>query len=225
MQTETSLYAAEAEHPACASESFNRGRALLQRRDLLPAIRYFYSAERLGYDLKKCAAARWDCWMLLGEFERAWRESDLISAVGGDLNRFWDGQPWDRKRVMLRCLHGLGYTIQFIRYAPLLRESCCSLSVQSHPQLVNFIKGVPGVDHVFTWGDHSSEDRAAWDMQMEVTELPRAFRTTIPTIPAQVPYIRVPDERIEWASNWFNESGNLRIGIAWEAGPWDCLRS
>ncbi len=164
--------------------------------------------------------------MLLGEFERAWQESDLISAIGArDPNQFWHGETWKGKRVMVRCLHGLGDTIQFIRYAPLLKETCRSLFVQTHPQLVNFIKGVPGVDHVFTWDNSCSEDCAEWDLQMEVTELPRAFRTTIPTIPAQIPYIQVPDEKIQWAANCFEERANLRIGIAWEAGPWDCLRS
>jgi hypothetical protein len=164
--------------------------------------------------------------MLLGKFEQAWQESDFISSIGGgDPKQFWDGQAWNGKRVMLRCLHGLGDTIQCIRYAPLLRQSCRFLFVQTHPQLVNLIKGVPGVDHVFTWGNGSPEDRLAWDTQMEVIELPRAFRATIPDIPVSTPYIEVPDERIQWGSRWFEEQESLRIGIAWEAGPWDSLRS
>jgi hypothetical protein len=205
---------------------FDRGTALLHSRNVRPALQCFYSAQQLGYEAKKCAAARWECWMLLGEFERAWRESDLISAIGGgDPNQFWDGQAWDGKRVMLRCLHGLGDTIQFIRYAPLLKETCCSLVVQTHPQLVNFIKGVPGVNHVFTWGTGCPKDCSEWDMQMEVTELPRAFRTSVPSIPALTPYIQVPEERVQWGSSWFEKQEKLRIGVAWEAGPWDCSRS
>jgi hypothetical protein len=226
MQPEILPVAAGAEDLASASSLFDKGLALLQNRNVRPALSCFSSAQQLGYDAKECAAARWDCWMLLGNFERAWQESDFISAAGGgDPNQFWTGQPWAGKRVMLRCLHGLGDTIQFVRYAPLLRETCRSVFVQTHPQLVNLIRGVPGVDHVFTWGDGCSEDPSGWDVQMEVTELPRAFRTTIPTIPAVTPYIQVPEERIRWASNWFEKPGRLRIGVAWEAGPWDCLRS
>ena len=211
---------------ASASELFDKGAELLRSRSVQPALRCFYSAQQLGYDEKKCAAARWEGWMLLGEFEQAWQESDFISSIGGrGPKQFWDGQGWNGKRVMLRCLHGLGDTIQCIRYAPRLKESCRSLFVQTHPQLVNLIKGVPGVDHVFTWGNGSPEDRLAWDTQMEVIELPRAFRTTIPDIPISTPYIEVPGERIQWGSRWFEEQQNLRIGIAWEAGPWDSLRS
>jgi hypothetical protein len=62
----------------------------------------------------------------LGAFERA--ESDAIAYRGGtDPYRFWDGIPFTGKRVILRCLHGLCDTIQFIRYAPLLRKEASRL--------------------------------------------------------------------------------------------------
>src|ERR1700761_2171904 len=87
------------------------------------------------------AAARWQEWMRAGDFEAAWRESDLIERTGlPDPNRFWTGERWDGKRVMLRCLHGLGDTIQFIRYAGLLRQSCSHLTVQSHAELVRLLQ-------------------------------------------------------------------------------------
>ena len=54
--------------------------------------------------------------MFLGDFEKAWAESDAIAARGGsDPHRFWDGHDFAGKRVILRCLHGLGDTVQFIR--------------------------------------------------------------------------------------------------------------
>ncbi len=185
----------------------------------------FDLAQRLGYAAEECAAARWHCWMLLGNFERAWQESDFISARGKDSNGFWDGRPWSGRHVMLRCLHGLGDTIQFIRYAPLLKESCRSLTVQTHPQLVTLLERVPGVDRVCTWGAGYTESASNWDMQMEVTELPRAFRTTVTTIPAATPYIPISKERIEWGANCVSPTGKMRVGIAWEAGPWDPARS
>ena len=152
--------------------------------------------------------------MLLGDFERAWHESDFISAkIFTDPNRYWDGRPWKGQHLMLRCLHGLGDTIQFIRYAAVLKQHCCSLTVQTHPQLVTLLQGVPGIDRVCTWGSSDLEDTSDWDLQMEVTELPRALRTTVGTIPATVPYIRVPKERIEWAADCFTFPG--RCG--WES--------
>jgi hypothetical protein len=212
--------------PPDASASFFQGQHFLTRRNVRAAIERFDSAQRLGYAPEECAAARWHCWMLLGNFERAWQESDFISAVGAtDPNRYWDGRPWTDQRVMLRCLHGLGDTIQFIRYAPMLKQSCRSLTVQTHPQLVTLLESVPEIDHVCTWGPGYTESPSNWDMQMEVTELPRAFRTTVATIPAAAPYIPIPKERIEWAANRIPFIGKMRVGMAWEAGPWNPARS
>lgn len=210
-----------------ATVSFLSGQEFLSFRNVRAAIESFDSAQSLGYRAADCAAARWNCWMLLGDFERAWRESDFIASVDSqDPHRYWDGRTWNDRRVMLRCLHGLGDTIQFIRYAPLLREGCRSLKVQTHPQLVTLLKSVSGIDHICTWGSQYVENPKDWDMQMEIMELPRAFRTTLATIPSASPYIHVPKERIEWGGAHFrSRKKKLRIGLAWEAGSWDPSRS
>jgi hypothetical protein len=225
MQTEVSEIAPSRCDSAAVSALFRQGQDFLLRRNVRAAIGCFDSAQHLGYAAEECAAGRWDCWMLLGDFERAWRESDFISSAAlGDPNCYWDGRPWNGRRVMLRCLHGLGDTIQFIRYAPLLKRTCRSLTVQTHPQLVTLLEGIPAIDRVCTWGPDYVENTSDWDMQMEVTELPRAFRTTFATIPAATPYIHPPKERIVWGASCIDSSENLRVGLAWEAGPWNPAR-
>jgi hypothetical protein len=216
----------EAPAPSDAVASFSRGQKLLSRRIVPSAIECFDAARHLGYDATECAAARWHCWMLLGSFEQAWQESDFIASTGAeDPNRFWDGRSWNKQRVMLRCLHGLGDTLQFIRYAPLLKQTCHSLTVQTHPQLVRLIGNMPVIDKACTWNAEYVENGSDWDMQMEVAELPRAFRTTLTSIPAAVPYIAVPGERVNWAAKFFDASTKMRVGLAWKSGPWDPSRS
>jgi hypothetical protein len=205
---------------------FSAAQEFLKQRRVDHAIDLFHRAEKLGFDASECASARWDCWMLSGRFERAWEESEAIARTGvKDPHRFWDGRPWAGKRVMLRCLHGLGDTIQFIRYAPLIRESAKSLVVQVHPELVTLIGGIPGIDRAITWGESVEPEPDDWEVQMEVTELPRAFRTTAHSLPSAVPYIRVPDERIAWASRLVGPADGLRIGIVWQSGPYNPARS
>ncbi len=215
------------EAPTSASfATFSQGQDLLARRQIKEALHCFDAAERAGHAVEQCAAARWYCWMLLGNFERAWQESALIASTGcEDPNRFWDGRVWEGQRVMLRCLHGLGDTIQFIRYAPLLKETCRSLTVQAHPELVTLLACVPGIDRVCSWGPDYFENNSEWDMQMEVTELPRAFRTELKSIPAATPYIHIPKERIEWGAGRLKQSENVRVGIVWQASTWDVTRS
>ncbi len=158
--------------------------------------------------------------MLLGEFERAWAESDAIEKRGGvDPHRFWDGTPFNGKRVILRCLHGLGDTIQFIRYAPIIRAQAHNLIVETHPALVSLLRYAPGVDQVITWGQEAPANPPEWDCQVEINELPRIFRSTPATIPSSVPYFRLP------APPKPKRTGRKRIGLIWSSSQWNPARS
>src|ERR1044072_361342 len=97
--------------------------------------------------------------------------------------RFGDGEPFTGKRVLIRCLHGFGDAIQFIRYARSLSQEAASVSVQTHPELVNLLRCAPFVDQVISWEDEGTVD---WDQQIELMELPRAFRATLETVPNDV---------------------------------------
>ena len=97
--------------------------ALLNDRRLDEAAAVLKTAEEAGADGNDCASARWYLAMLRGEFENAWRASDLIRARGQpDAHRFWNGEPLSGQRVMIRCLHGFGDAVQMLRLLPLLRE-------------------------------------------------------------------------------------------------------
>lgn len=198
------------------------GEAFRERR-IADTIGLLRRAERLGYDPDECGALRWQCWMLSGEFEQAWRESDRIAARGRpDPHRFWDGQPFSGKRVIIRCLHGFGDAILFIRYASLVRREAARVIVQTHPELVSLLRGVWGVDEVISWSGENSE---AWDQQIEVMELPHAFRTTPATIPSYIPYLVVDPEFRMRSRIPPPEGGHFRIGLQWGAGTWDQQRS
>ncbi len=197
----------------------------LNRRRIREALDHFHSAEQAGYDSDQCAAGRWECHMLLGDFASAWEESDAIASRGApDANRFWDGEPFTGRRVMLRTLHGFGDAIQFIRYAPLLRARAKSLVVQTHPELVSLFEPVPSIDRVITWGED-----AAWDQQIEVMELPRAFRTTVATIPDTIPYIPVTRDLCEQqrarALGADKGSDKLKAGVVWAASQYNPARN
>jgi len=194
----------------------------LERRLVRTALRLVNAAEASGFDRVECAALRWQCWMHLGCWESAWRESDAIAASGrSDPSRVWDGRSWAGQRVLVRGLHGLGDTIQFLRFATHLRSSARSVALQVHPQLVSLVREVDGIDCAFTWGQRDPE----WDVQREMTELPRAFRAQQNSIPAAVPYVRVPEERLVWARGVIGPRRLSRIGLAWTAGGWNPTRS
>ncbi|MBV8895057.1 MAG: hypothetical protein JO051_00990 [Acidobacteriaceae bacterium] len=183
------------------------------------ALQLFNDAETASSQLDACAAGRWQCYMLLGDFERAWCESDLISRRGHpDPNRFWDGRPLDCHRVLIRCLHGLGDTIQFIRYAPLVRAVARSVIIEAQPKLKALLSQSGLADQVITW----SEPEPPWDRQVEVIELPRVFRTTLDTIPAHVPYLHDGAASTDILSS---HPASFRVGIAWNSSTFNPARS
>ena len=198
---------------------------LLQQRRIREAVDVYNTAEEQGYPRDRCAAGRWMCWMLAGEFESAWRESDAIEARGAaDPNYFWDGLPFDGRTVLLRALHGYGDAVQFIRYASLIRRCAERLIVQTHPEMMSLLQRVDGVDEVMTWPDPPAEQRQ-WNQEIEIMELPRAFRTTLESIPNCVPYISIDSALVQSSRERLGKSDKPKVGLLWTSSGYDSSRS
>jgi hypothetical protein len=202
-----------------AGEPFVReAREALNEMRLLDAVRLFDQAELTGHEPDICAAGRWTCHMLCGQFERAWDESDAIERRGRpDPHRFWDGRPFRGNHVMIRCLHGLGDTLQFIRFLPLIRREAATVTLEAQPGLKSLLAQAGIADRVITWG----EREPFWNQQIEINELPRAFRVTESTIPA-APYMPLPTSR---RSGTPNGVGRRKVGLVWSASTYNPLRS
>jgi hypothetical protein len=147
--------------------------------------------------------------MARGDFERAWQWSDLSP------NCRYRLEDLAGKRVLLRCEHGLGDTIQFIRYARLLRPIAGRILAHVQPRLLPLIRRLPEVDAAFTWGE--PWPRGCYDCEVEIMDLPYVFRSTLETLPRDVPYLRVDGVSIE------RRPGG--VGLQWSAGDWDTRRS
>jgi ADP-heptose:LPS heptosyltransferase len=163
--------------------------------------------------------------MLAGDFKRAWIESDAVAASGGNPGALWDGRPLDRGRILIRCLHGLGDAIQFVRYAALLKAAGSRIIVETHPELVSLMALMPAVDEARTWASDSIQPDE-WDNQIEVMELPYAFRTTLATIPAPVPYFAIGERAMREARERLRlDKLRPRVGLVWASSGWNPARS
>ena len=161
------------------------------------------------------------------DFQSAWRLSDAslaehrfsgVAKHAGErhLQRIWRGEDLKNRSVLVRCYHGLGDTIQFIRFAKPLREIAREVIVWSQPELLSLVRQVNGVDRVLPL--HEGTPDASFDVDIEVMELAHALRVTSQLITNRVPYLpRVARK------NW--SSSKLSIGIVWEAGNWNRNRS
>lgn len=168
---------------------------------------------------------RWFRCMRAGDFAGAWRASDAILRLHADvpcwnLERHqqwvWNGTPLDGRRVLIRCYHGLGDTVQFIRYAPLVGRVAAEVTVWAQPALVPLLRTAAGTDRIIPLHDGAYEGE--YDVDVEIMELAHVFRSTADSIPRSVPYLHVDPAEIP-------RDGRLAVGIAWQAGDWDGRRS
>ena len=199
---------------------------LLCERSLHEARLAFDVAETVGADPGRCCAGRWEAAMLAGRFEDAWRESDKIRRrAGHDPHRFWDGEPIDGKRVIVRSLHGLGDAVQMFRYASLLRARAREVIYEVPPRMLPLAPYFRDVENIVSWGEHAPAAPPHWDSQIEITELPYVFRTTLDELPIAEDYLRLPGELIEATAKCMGQKLRPRIGFVWACGDWNPERN
>ena len=131
----------------------------------------------------------WMSHMLRGDFEGAWRLADAdrdrrrrAGIIGANWPRHmrpvWDGAELAGARVLVRCYHGFGDTIQFARYLPLLAERAALVRVEAQPELIPLLRNLPRIADLMPLGTEERPlARFGCDAEIDVTELPHAFRT------------------------------------------------
>src|ERR1043166_4059592 len=158
---------------------------------------------------------KWIEAMRSGDFAAAWKISDRLLLTRGAEDQFqlprwrqsiWDGSDVAGKRVLVRCYHGLGDTIHFIRYASLLKKIATEVIVWVQPSLIPLLRDVEGIDRMLPLHDGSPD--VEYDVDLELSELPYIFRTSLESIPARVPYVFVGPPVI-------SSDGRKRVGLIW----------
>jgi hypothetical protein len=198
---------------------------LLGARKLTLALECFHIAEMRGVGSDRCAAGRWMVHMLRGDFASAWQECDAIRGRGApDPHRFWNGEDISNRRLIVRCLHGLGDTVQFVRFAAQLNERAAKVIWEISPAMKYLAPCFHAVKHLVTWEDECREGRD-WDMQVEVMELPYIFRTTLLDLPIASRYLTLPSRTVRQTIMEMGPRTVPRIGVVWSAGSWNAARS
>ena len=171
--------------------------------------------------------------MRRGDFAEAWRVCDAVLAArrGCDcrawprhLQYVWNGSPVDGRRVLVRCYHGLGDTIQFVRLLAPLRARARRVTLWVQPALIDLLRDIRGADELLPL--HDGAPAADYDVDIELMELPHLLRLSEGDLPGEIPYIHVRAGRGESrAARREIHDGARRIGLCWRAGEWNADRS
>jgi tetratricopeptide (TPR) repeat protein len=165
--------------------------------------------------------------LLNGDFEAGWRGREArwkIPSHPGTAGYpkfsqpMWLGEENIEGKTILVCAdEGLGDTIQFVRYAPMLKALGARVILLPQESLHPLLSGLPGVSQCLP---NLREGLPAFDFHCPITSLPLAFRTTLETIPVPASYLPAPaeDRRQVWKDR-LGHDGKLRIGLVWSGNP------
>ena len=158
--------------------------------------------------------------LILGDLERGWPEYEwrwqCKEADPPEFPRpWWDGSPLEGRNILLFTEQGLGDTLQFVRYAPLVARRGGRVWLRCSPALVELLAGCEGIEQVIP----NDRPIPPFDVHVPLMSLPAVLGTTLATVPADVPYIRMDDEsRRYWQQQLAGHSA-FKIGIAWQGNP------
>ena len=171
------------------------------------------------------AEAKWNLSTLLlfqGRFEEGWRlhearydqrRKEIIVTVPDLPCPQWTGEPLTDKSIIVCPEQGLGDQIQFIRYLPLLKAlGAARVTLVCTPSLAPLFRTAPGVDMIIS-GENTIElePHDYWTFPLS---LPLRFRTTLETIPANLPYLLASEDRLAlWAKKL---PPGCKVGLVWK---------
>ncbi len=130
--------------------------------------------------------------------------------------RRWDGKSSLAGRSLLVFdEQGQGDTLQFFRYVPSLVARGARVSLRVQGTLKRLLGSQPGIHAVYT----RDEPLPDFDCYCPFPSLPLLFGTRLDTIPARVPYLRVPAEKTAAWRSVFSRAPGLKVGLVWSGNP------
>jgi hypothetical protein len=110
----------------------------------------------------------------------------------------------------------MGDQLQFSRYLPLLadRFSGRVSIIVGHPLRTLFRRSFPEVEIL----DAIPDNQDTWQWQCPIMSLALAFKTTINTIPGNIPYLIADPQKVRKFEELLGEKTKPRVGLVWAGG-------
>lgn len=210
----------------------NLGRVLKDQGKLHEAIACCRRAVEQDPDSAEAHNTLAYAYLTAGDFQQGWAEYEWRWKTGKAqavprrvcAAPRWDGSPLAGRTIFVWCEQGLGDTIQFIRYARLLKQQGATVLVEAPVRLHRLLGQCPWIDRLVEPSQHVP----ACDCHAPLMSLPRIFGSTLQSVPADVPYLFARESLVERWRAWLAGIPGRKIGIAWQGNrqyPGDRWRS
>ena len=203
----------------------NIGLLLKERREIDQAIAAYRKAIVTKPEL---AGPHWNLshvLLLTGNFEAGWKEFEWrlrkddwrMANLRPCKVPLWRGESFAGKTLFIHDEQGLGDTIQFMRYLPMVKAIGGDVIFETQKSLMGLLRNFPGIDRLIP---RSADGSLPTDMDFYVPllSLPAILNTSLDTIPDTVPYLHADADKTRY---WRERlpGDRLKVGIVWAGGP------
>lgn len=208
--------------PGRRDAMLNRVSALLQLVRVPEAVA---AAEQALQLLPDDADLHWSLCMgllLLGDYERGWKESEWRTRSVAFRNKIlqldqpqWQGESLQGRTIFLHAEQGFGDAIQFLRFVPPVVSQAAQVLLLMPGPLESLVEAtLPANCRILP--QHSALPPI--DFYCSLMSLPSVLGTTLDNLPAAVPYLRPDPARV---AHWRERLGTerLNVGMAWAGNP------
>lgn len=190
------------------------------------ALESYEQAVRLSPEF---VPARWNrsmLYLLKGDFEKGWAEYEWRWQRPNtpkrkiDAGMIWDGRPLHEKTLFVYEEQGMGDTLQFIRYLPLIRHLGGYVIFEVLSPMVRLVESFKGFDRLWVAirnVDTRPTDR--FDFHIPLMSLPRIFNTRLDTIPKDIPYLQADPHLVRLWEKRLETKPGFRIGVVFAGHP------
>jgi Flp pilus assembly protein TadD len=206
--------------PACVEALTTLGALLNDRGDAEGATTALERAIALRPDF---ALAQWNLALVQlreGNYSAGWCNFEGRCRIREITPRtfpqpLWRGEPLKGAAILLQAEQGLGDSLQFLRYIPMVKAAGGFVILSIQERLRRLAGQIPEVDVLAISGDPLPR----FDLYCPLMSLPLAFATTVASIPARVPYLAAPAEAQQKAAELPWPAEGLRVGLVWAGAP------
>ncbi|HSZ08702.1 MAG TPA: tetratricopeptide repeat protein [Steroidobacteraceae bacterium] len=211
-------------NPGSADAYSNRGASLAGLNRWNEALANFDQAIAIRPGHAEAHLSRAILWLLQGDFARGWAEFEwrwetshgraLRERKGFSQARWRGAEAIAGKTILLHCERGLGDTLQFCRFAKMVRDLGATVLLQVQEPLVGMLSQVEGVSQVVA----DTGPPPPFDVHCPLLSLPLALRIELATIPAEK-YLSAPLAALARWQEKLGKSTKPRIGLVWRGDP------
>ena len=162
--------------------------------------------------------------LLTGNLEAGWPGHEARLKLPSSFYPKFRQQMWlgeqevEGKTVLICADEGLGDTIQFVRYVPMLAERGARVVLAVQGPLQRLLSGLSGVSQCIQMSAVSTLPAFEW--HCPISSLPLAFGTRLDTIPSATSYLPSPaSSQVQAWEDRLGPPARLRVGLVWSGSP------